>query len=900
MSAEIRTAPRTAGCQPAVSPIGNRQTVHMQDALKQNGGVLLSLLILVSSLTTFAATTPLEIAKVKRSGGVDFEREVLPFLRANCLACHNRTGAKAGLIIETPADMLKGGDSGPAIVPKKGAGSLLLKTAAHQVEDMVMPPRGNKANAGDLTPEQLGLLKLWIDQGAKVSTVVARQIQWQPLPTGLNPIYAVAATTDGQFAAASRANQIFVYQLPTSQLTARLTDGALNGVAHRDQVNALAFNPEGTLLASGSFREIKLWRRPLQTESLRLTNAIKGAVTAIAASSDGKTLALAGADGSLRLWNRATGKQIRTLQKTGPVAGSLQFSPDGQDLAAAGKQTGWSLWSVEKGKLKSLDAAAGVIALEWLENNQLLTATTNQLLQIWTPSESLKLSPTLVSNWTNAAGSLLDLQLVSSPTQKQVIALTDTGIARQWTLGSTNAAKDFPITGPFRIGAIRPDGQRLLVAGTNAVARLQSQDNKPVAELKGDRRALDRIAEKDRALITARAEQAFQQTATVNGTNALNAANERIKKATEAHAPKQKNFEEKQKALAAAQEAKTFAEKALADLNAPLQQATNILAMADTDAKKAEAKQALDKLTNESRDKLKQATDKLAAATKTQTESEAALKKAEMARNLTDDELRLSNVAQTRTQADLEAARTAFAKAGETLKEAEAAAPKAKTEAADAEKPFQHITTSPDGRLFATINDNNRLQTWSAESGAAIDTYASPVDSPAVFHFISTNEIALGGKDGRVVVWNIDPAWQLYKTLGTNDPSNPLADRVNALQFSPDGKTLASAGGEPTRGGDVQIWDVTTGKLLSQFRNIHSDAILSLDFSPDGTRIATGGSDKFARIVDVATGKVLKSLEGHTHHVMGVSFKSDGRQLVTAGADNVLKTWDVLTGDKKK
>src|SRR5436190_24116757 len=78
------------------------------------------------------APAPLPIADLKRPAPVEFEKEILPVLSANCLACHNRTKAKADLVLETPADMLKGGENGPAIVPKKSADSLLLKLAAHQ------------------------------------------------------------------------------------------------------------------------------------------------------------------------------------------------------------------------------------------------------------------------------------------------------------------------------------------------------------------------------------------------------------------------------------------------------------------------------------------------------------------------------------------------------------------------------------------------------------------------------------------------------------------------------------------------------------------------------------------------------------------------------------------------
>src|SRR6478609_2433134 len=108
---------------------------------------------------------PLSVAPLKRNTPVNFEDEILPFLKQSCLACHNQTKAKADLILETPQTILKGGESGPAVVPGKPQDSLLLDVATHSKKPF-MPPADNKVNAPNLTPDQLALLKLWVEQGA--------------------------------------------------------------------------------------------------------------------------------------------------------------------------------------------------------------------------------------------------------------------------------------------------------------------------------------------------------------------------------------------------------------------------------------------------------------------------------------------------------------------------------------------------------------------------------------------------------------------------------------------------------------------------------------------------------------------------------------------------------------
>ena len=150
------------------------------------------------------------------------------------------------------------------------------------------------------------------------------------------------------------------------------------------------------------------------------------------------------------------------------------------------------------------------------------------------------------------------------------------------------------------------------------------------------------------------------------------------------------------------------------------------------------------------------------------------------------------------------------------------------------------------------------------------------------------------------MAWDLGADWSLQRTIGAADAGSLIADRVNALRFSPDGKRLASGGGEPTRGGEIKIWQVADGKMQQAFTHVHSDEVFGVDFSADGHFLASGAADKFVKVLDLATGKVLKTFEGHNHHVLGVSWNQDGRTLASAGADDVIKVWDFVTGERKK
>ena len=129
---------------------------------------------------------------------VDFAREVQPLFARHCYSCHGPEKQKGQLRLDRKADALKGGDShAPDILPGKSAESPLIRFVAGVDKDMVMPPKGERLSA-----EQISLLRAWIDQGAKWpedgSGAAAKHWAWQPVvrpavPEIGNPIDAFLA-----------------------------------------------------------------------------------------------------------------------------------------------------------------------------------------------------------------------------------------------------------------------------------------------------------------------------------------------------------------------------------------------------------------------------------------------------------------------------------------------------------------------------------------------------------------------------------------------------------------------------------------------------------------------------------------------------------------------------------
>ena len=158
----------------------------------------------------------------------------------------------------------------------------------------------------------------------------------------------------------------------------------------------------------------------------------------------------------------------------------------------------------------------------------------------------------------------------------------------------------------------------------------------------------------------------------------------------------------------------------------------------------------------------------------------------------------------------------------------------------------------------------------------------------------------LGASGKQALVWNTEVEWKLAKSIGSADSVAEFADRVTALAFSHDGTTLATGSGEPSRSGELKLWNVETGELIRALKEPHSDSIFGIEFSRDDQYIASCGADRFMKVFQVADGKFVRAFEGHTHHVLGVSWSADGRTLATSGADAVIKVWDFKTGDQKR
>jgi WD40 repeat protein len=807
----------------------------------------------------------------------DYFRDVYPFLKGNCIACHNKTTTKAGLNMETPALLRKGGESGPAVIAGKSAESLIVRSAQH-LEDEIMPPKNNKSGAVDLTAAQIDVLKAWIDEGAKDSVQQARTVEFRELPKGVNPIYSVALLDDAQTAVCSRANELHLYDLATRSFIGSVGDG--RQPAHRSSIQSVACSPDGKWMASAAFREVKLWKRQSVPEIRWRPDAAAGLVAHTGLQGMRELLGV-NAGGDLILLEAGTGKEKRRWAGIAAGAKGLEVSPDGSCVWIAWESGKAGVWSLQDSAwVGGAESLSGGIS-RWSGDGQwLAVAGPDKMVRVWKRPASGSTEWSKGAEW-GAVAAVLDLQWEAAGAR--VLGCGEDGKVRLWNAKEGKLVREFAIPGAVSV-AFSGDGKLLVAGSADGVTRvLETDTGKAVVEFRADVDSAKRTEQLELELGKQGLDVAFftKEVARVEAEN--KALDELLKKANQAIAAVEKSLPDKQKAVAPVREKREAAQKELEKVEALVKEAPN--GMPDAALKKQE-KDAHDKvaaaLTAENA-----AVFAVTAAEHQASDAKAEMKRIEGSRAANDKGLAEMN-------AKLKEAKEAQAKASERL---------AVVKKSPLEKPYKALSVgfSPEGKKVAALGSDGFVREWALSTGfSTLRAVASEAPlSAGRLEYRPDGRLVVVGSGGRFFEAGSAGGWALARTLG-GAKGDVFSDRVNTVRFSPDGQWLAAGGGEPSRAGDISLWEVSTGRLVQNWKERHSDAVLCLDFSADGRWLASGGSDKLAKVTEVASGKPVFLLEGHTHHVLGVAFRRDGRVLATAGGDGFVLTWEMNHGERLK
>jgi len=196
----------------------------------------------------------------------------------------------------------------------------------------------------------------------------------------------------------------------------------------------------------------------------------------------------------------------------------------------------------------------------------------------------------------------------------------------------------------------------------------------------------------------------------------------------------------------------------------------------------------------------------------------------------------------------------------------------------------EHVRFSPDNRLVATADHDGVVKLWSAGNGREV----LPGDSWTWGGCYSPDGKRLASISNPILdlrVWDAESGAELLRF-------RPGMEHVClALQFSPDGRFLATGGG----GGDVRLWDSTTGREIRRLPG-HREMVCWLAFSPSGRQLAAGANDGTARLWEIETGTLQHVLASPARGITKVAFSPDGRRLYASGADGFVRAWDTQSG----
>lgn len=142
--------------------------------------------------------------------------------------------------------------------------------------------------------------------------------------------------------------------------------------------------------------------------------------------------------------------------------------------------------------------------------------------------------------------------------------------------------------------------------------------------------------------------------------------------------------------------------------------------------------------------------------------------------------------------------------------------------------------------------------------------------------------LASAGVD--VCLWNVSTGLEVRHFQGHGT-------YVCCGAFAPDGKTLAWA----CRDGTVCLWDVDSGQELRRIKG-HDSPVNAIAYSPDGRTLASGSNDQTIRLWDIASGKQIQQCNGHKKEVRSIAFAPDGKTLVSGSEDQTIILWDRVTG----
>jgi WD40 repeat protein len=571
-----------------------------------------------------------------------------------------------------------------------------------------------------------------------------------------------------------------------------------------DMIMSVDFTPDGRTLASGGLDDaVKLWD-VASGQEIRTLEGHRSGVTSVMFSPDGLTLASGGLDNAVKLWDVASGQEIRTLEGHSDGIKSVGFSPDGRTLASGGYDSTVKLWDVASGQeIRTLashsDDVESVVFSP--DGRTLASGSSDSTVKLWdvaTGQEILTLE-----GHSNDVSSV-----VFSPNGRTLASGGYDSTVKLWDVTTGQMIRTMEVSSWVFSVAFSPDGRTLASGSLDHMVKLWDVPSGiEIMSLKGHSSIVESVA--------------FSPDGHTVASGSLDRTVKLWNAATGAE-------------IQTMGSPSSVFSVAFSPDGLILASGSDNHMVKLWDVSSGTEIMSLKGHSNDVRS--------VAFSPDGRT----------LASGSRDSTVKLWDVTTGQMIRTMQVSSSVFS-----------------------------VAFSPDGFTLASGgNLDGTLTLWDVASGQKTQTMNGNLNEVHSVAFSPDGRtLASGSVDRMVKLWDVATGQEIRTLEGHSS-------WVSSVAISPDGRTLASGSLDKT----VKLWDVASGQEIRTLKG-HSNGIESIVFSPDGRSLASGSDYDKVRLWDVSSGQEIRVFNHSS--VYGIAFSPDGRTLASGSFDGTIRLWRV-------